>query len=195
MDRPWEIGFRHSRKECFWAEHGNQLRVADIRLIPQLLLSVLNLSDLSILSHTIGYVFTFRFDSYLLELASLIIVSEYLVFLLLLFISVLVNAENIERIRMKPPHYTCTIHTHWSKSRIVIKPLQCLHSAHMLTENVILWLLSLIKSHYINTVAISTSKQMTTIWKFYLFAAFEIYIYVWDLLQVACINVHNPHSI
>ncbi len=65
----------------------------------------------------------------------------------------------------------------------------------MLSKNIFFGLLALVKTHNIDGIAVDASKQVTTVGEFDIFATLEGDIYIWYLLQVSCINIHDSHSI
>lgn len=107
----------------------------------------------------------------------------------------LFNAELFNRVRMQPPHNACTVHSNRREPGVIIKPLNGLDSAHVFTEHIVFRLLTLVESHHVDAVTISTCKQMTAVRELYLFTTLEVDVDVWDLLQVARINIHDSHSI
>ena len=65
----------------------------------------------------------------------------------------------------------------------------------MLFKDVFFRLFTLVKSYYVDSVTISTGKQMASIGELNLLAALEVNVDIWNLLQVSSENVHNPHFV
>jgi hypothetical protein len=65
----------------------------------------------------------------------------------------------------------------------------------VLAKNIFFGLLALVKTHNIDGIAVDASKQVTTVREFDIFATLESDIYIWYLLQISCINIHDSHTI
>ena len=73
------------------------------------------------------------------------------------------SINNLQTIWVESPHDAGAILAHRSETRIIIKPLKGLHSTHMLLENVVLRLLTLVEFYNIYRISIGASEKMTSI--------------------------------